>query len=438
MSRKMTRRSFTKTGATAALSLAAATGSAASTDKVAGANDRIRLGFIGVANRGGQLISAFKHHKDMEIVALCDVDSRTLAKAKARCGGTQDTYGDFRKLIDRDDIDAVVVATPDHWHALQTIYACKAGKDVYVEKPVSLTVHEGRRMVEVARATQRVVQVGTHRRSGKIYMRAAEMVADGVIGKVTVTRAFHRSNMYPNGIGKSKPSAPPAELDWDMWLGPHAEHAYQDNLAPYKFRWWKEFDCQISNNGVHSLDLIRWMMAAKAPTSICCMGGKYVVDDDRTIPDTAETIFEFPEGWLNLFGMYEANGNPTMARGGLFELRGTQGTLYATDRTIEIVPERGGQFQDPHYRMEPVKISGTDGDITAQHARNFLDCVRSRKKPNADIEEGHLSTAMSLLSKISLAVRQRIEWDPNREQITNCPEANAMLQYEYRKLWKLG
>lgn len=434
----ITRRTFTKAGATAVLGLAASKSTASSAEKVVGANDRIRLGVIGVANRGGQLINAFMKHADMEIVALCDVDKRTLAKAKARCGGNQDTYGDFRKLIERNDIDAVIVATPDHWHAIQTIDACNAGKDVYVEKPVSLTIHEGRQMVKAARRTRRVVQVGTHRRSGKIYAQAAQLVREGKIGKVTVTRSFHRSNMFPNGMGKSKPSAPPSYLDWNMWLGPHREHPYQDNLAPYKFRWWTEFDCQISNNGVHSLDLIRWMMQAKAPTSICCMGGKYAVDDDRTIPDTAETIFEFPEGWLDLFGMYEANGNPTMARGGLFELRGTQGTLYATDRTIEIVPERGGQFQDPSYRMQPVKIPGTDGDITAQHARNFLDCIRSRNKPNADIEEGHRSTTMSLLSKISLAVRQRIEWDPDAERITNCPQANDMLHYEYRKPWTLG
>ncbi len=212
------------------------------------------------------------------------------------------------------------------------------------------------------------------------------------------------------------------------------------NHAPDKFRWWKEYCCQISNNGVHSLDLIRWYMNATAPTSICCMGGKFAVDDDRTIPDTAETIFQFPEGWIELFGMYEASGYPTMARGGLVELRGTQGVLFATDQTIDIVPERGGQFQDPSPRMEPMKLSGHEnaGSITAQHARNFLDCIRSRKKPNADIEDGHRSTTMSLLSKISLAIGQRIEWDPDKEQITNCSKANDMLHYEYRTPWKLG
>lgn len=440
MNAKIPRRTFNAAGAAAALGLVASTSTAASAARIMGANDRIRLAFIGVANRGGQLIDAFTTHDDMEIVALCDVDKQTLAKAKERCGGVPDTCGDFRTLIDRDDIDAIVVATPDHWHAIQTIDACNAGKDVYVEKPVSLTVYEGRRMVQAARRNQRVVQVGTHRRSGRIYAQGAKLVQAGKLGKVTVTRSYHRSNMFPDGMGRSTPTAPPADLDWQMWLGPRPDRAFQDNIAPYKFRWWKEYCCQISNNGIHSLDMIRWMMNAKAPTSICCMGGKFAVDDDRTIPDTAQTIFQFPEGWLDLFGMYEASGYPTMARSGFVELRGTHGVLFATDKTVEIVPERGGQFQDPTPRMEPVKLTGTEGagSLTAQHARNFLDCMRSREKPNADIEDGHRSTTMSLLSKISLAVGQRIEWDPEQEQITNSPEANDMLHYEYRKPWKLG
>ena len=440
MSAKISRRTFNTAGAAAALGLVASATTATGAAKVMGANDRVRLAFIGVANRGGQLIDAFMTHADMEIVALCDVDKQTLAKAREKCGGTQDTCGDFRELMDRKDIDAMVIATPDHWHAIQTIDACNAGKDVYVEKPSSLTVYEGRRMVEAARRTKRVVQVGTHRRSGKIYAQAAEMVQAGKLGKVTVTRSYHRSNMFPDGMGRSKPTAPPADLDWQMWLGPRPMRPYQDNIAPYKFRWWKEYCSQISNNGVHSLDMIRWMMGAKAPTSICCMGGKFAVDDDRTIPDTAQTIFQFPEGWLDIFGMYEASGYPTTARSGFVELRGTQGVLFATDKTIDIVPETGGQFQDRSPRMEPFQLRGTEGagSLTAQHARNFLDCIRSREKPNADIEDGHRSTTMSLLSKISLAVGQRIEWDPEKEQITNSSEANDMLHYEYRRPWKLG
>lgn len=432
MTRRVTRRTFNQIGAAATVGM-----TALQTTRVLGANERIRLGIIGVANRGGQLISAFSHHPDMEFVALCDVAQSTLDKVHKRLDGKPRTYHDFRELIDQKDIDAVVVAAPDHWHPIMTITACNAGKDVYVEKPVSFTVHEGRKMVDAARRTKRVVQVGTHRRSGNMYAQAAEMVQSNKIGKVTVTRSFHRSNMFPDGIGHAKPTAPPADLDWNMWLGPRPSRPFQATIAPYKFRWWKEYCSQISNNGVHFLDLIRWLMNSKGPTSVCSMGGKFVVDDDRTIPDTAMTVFQFPEGWLSMFGMFEANGNQTMARGGYVELRGTSGTLFANDKTIEIVPEQGGQFQDQKARMEPLTVKSTDGDLTVQHARNFLDCIRSRAVPNADIEEGHRSTTLALLSKISLAVGQRIEWDPDKEQITNCPEANAMLHYEYRKPWKL-
>ena len=203
------------------------------------------------------------------------------------------------------------------------------------------------------------------------------MVQSNKIGKVTVTRSFHRSNMFPDGIGHAKPTAPPADLDWNMWLGPRPSRPFQATIAPYKFRWWKEYCSQISNNGVHFLDLIRWMMNSKGPTSVCSMGGKFVVDDDRTIPDTAMTVFQFPEGWLSMFGMFEANGNQTMARGGYVELRGTSGTLFANDKTIEIVPEHGGQYQDQKARMEPLTVKSTDGDLTVQHTRNFLDCIRS-------------------------------------------------------------
>ena len=405
-----------------------------------GANDRIRLGFIGVANRGGQLLSAFLTHDDMEVVALCDVHGSVLQAAKDRLGGKPDTYEDFRQVLDRDDIDAVVIATPDHWHAIQTIEACKAGKDVYVEKPVSITVREGRRMIEVARETKRIVQVGLHRRSAPIYAQAAEFVRSGKLGHVSVSRAYHRSNLFPAGIGREKPSAPPADLNWDMWLGPRPERPYQTNLAPYKFRWWTLYSSQTSNNGVHFFDCIRWITGDESPTSICAMGGKYVIDDDRTIPDTLHVTYQFPAGRLLNFGMYETSGNRTLPRGGYFEIRGTEGTMYCSDPYFEVIPERGGQFMDSKPRMEEMKVEDAGGNRnhTALHARNFLDCMRSRKRPNCDIEEGHRSTLMSLLAKISHTLGKRLEWDPVAERITNCPEANDLLHYEYRSPWKLG
>jgi len=438
MSNKMTRRVFTRKSAVT-VGLAGTAVTAASGARVRGANDSIRLGFIGVANRGGQLMDAFLTHDDARIVALCDVDQRAFAKSRSKVNGEVDLEHDFRKLLDRKDIDAVVIASPDHWHAIQTVMACDAQKDVYVEKPLSITVHEGRRMVEAARRNQRVVQVGTHRRSSPLYAELAGRVQADRYGKISVSRAYRLSNMYPEGIGKKGPERPPAELDWDMWLGPRPWQPYQETIAPYRFRWWQLFSSQMANWGVHYLDAIRWCTGELAPSSVCAMGGSFAVDDDRTVPDTLEATFQFASGRIAVFGQYEASGNPIFPSGEI-EMRGTRGTVYVNANSFKVVPERGGQFQDRTPRMEPEEMSDKGGNaaLTALHARNFLDCMRSREKPNADLETGHRSTTFSLLANISLSVGQRLEWDPQQERFTNSEEANQLLHYEYRKPWKLG
>ena len=436
MCEKISRRRFTKTGA-AGVGL-----TALSASRVLGANDRIRLGFIGVANRGGQLIKSFLKHDDMQPVVLCDVHRPTLDAALQRIGGRADTCGDFRQVLERKDVDAVVIGTPDHWHAIMTIDACRAGKDVYVEKPLSKTIHEGRKMVEAARRYDRVVQVGTQRRSGKLYAQVAELISRGDVGKVTMSKAFRLSNMYPLGIGKFGPSEPPADLDWDMWLGPRRWQPYQENITPYKFRWWKLYSSQVANFGVHRLDVIRWLTGELAPSSVCAMGGRFAVDDDRSIPDTMHATFQFASGRLAVFGQYEASqnlalpGDRELARAKV-ELRGTQGTIYVGDPGYQILPERGGQFQDTTPRMEEVREATPDGNHTDQHTRNFLDCVKSREKPAADVEIGHRSTTFSHLANISLETQLRIEWDAERERITNNERANDLLHYEYRKPWSL-
>jgi predicted dehydrogenase len=263
-------------------------------------------------------------------------------------------------MLEQKDLDAVVIATPDHWHAIQTVDACNAGKDVYVEKPVSMTVFEGRKMVEVARRTKRVVQVGLHRRSSDLYAEVAKRVQADLLGKVTVCRCYHLSNMYPTGMGKAEPSAPPPGLDWDMWLGPRPMEPFRETIAPYKFRWWMLYSSQIANNGVHHLDVIRWMTGDGGPVRIAALGGRYAVDDDRTIPDTMQAILETGPGRLVLFGQYEANGNPALPHPGHGELRGTQGTAYLSDSVVRVIPERGGQFQDRQPRMEPMEFKAAD------------------------------------------------------------------------------
>ncbi|MHB8899876.1 MAG: Gfo/Idh/MocA family protein [Thermoguttaceae bacterium] len=447
MANKISRRTFTRTGMAAALGAQAFRTTRLEAARVLGANDRIRIGCIGVANRGGQLMSAFLEHDDCQIVALCDVFQPALEKANARLDGKADTCEDFRKLIDRDDLDAIVIATPDHWHAIQTIAACDAGKDVYVEKPLSVTIHEGRRMVEAARRNKRVVQVGTHRRSSALYEGLAQRTTAGQFGHIAVSRAYRVSNMFPNGIGRSKPQDPPPGLNWDLWLGPRPERPYQDNIAPYKFRWWHLYSSQMGNWGVHYLDAIRWCTGELAPASVCAMGGRFAVDDDRTVPDTLEACFEFASGRLAIFGQYEASGNPALPLGDAakeIEFRGTQGTVYvyASGQGYEVEPERGGQFQSdprtPRMKAEKVTAGGNNADLTTLHARNFLDCMRSRQNPKADVEIGHRSTSFSLMANISLAVGQRLDWDAEKEQFTNSQAANDLLHYEYRGPWKLG
>lgn len=431
MTSSSSRRNFLKTQGMIAAGL-----SAASAFSAPAINDKVRVGCIGVGNRGSQVMRAFLKCPDVSLPVICDVDERKIKLIKDGMLPQAEVIRDFRKVLERKDLDAVMIATPDHWHAIQTIMACQAGKDVYVEKPLSMTIHEGRQMVKAARRHKRVVQVGTHRRSSKTYKAAAALVQSGGIGKVTVARAYRISNMYPNGIGRMAASRPPREVDWDMWLGPRPERPYQDNIHPYKFRWWDRYSSQVANWGVHYFDGIRWLMNEKAPASVVAMGGQYAVQDDRTIPDTLEATFAMPSGALVVFGQYEASGNPAMA-GGDVELRGTQGTLYCYGNRFEVIPERGGQFEDRAPRMKAMNVTAGDGDLTFQHVRNFVDCIHNRKSPTADIEKGHRSTTFSLLANISLAVGARLEWDGESETITNPKSANKLLHYEYRAPWVL-
>jgi predicted dehydrogenase len=342
-------------------------------------------------------------------------------------------------VLDHKDIDAVVIATPDHWHAIQTIMACQAGKDVYVEKPLSVTVVEGRKMVEAAKRYDRVVQVGLHRRSSQMYADLARDVQAGKIGKVTVARAYRVSNMHPAGIGRYPDKTPPKDLDWDMWLGPRPKRAYKDNIPLYKFRWWDAYSSQMANWGVHYCDAIRWVLGEQAPISISAHGGRFAVDDDRTVPDTMEVIFELASGVLVIFGQYEASGISPLADGEI-EFRGTLGNLCPGGRGYKIVPSPGGQFQpsEPRIEAEAKEFSEGGNTLTVQHIRNFLDCVKSRRPTHCDMETGHRSTTFALLANIALATKARLDWDPRTERITNNEKADRLLHYEYRKPWKLG
>ncbi len=431
--------------------------------KAVAPGDKIRVGFIGVGNRGSQLLNRFMKNDDVEVVALCDVynpyttrdrnqvDQRYLDIGKApSLGETFEKkvrrYQDFRRLLEDKDIDAVCIATPDHWHAIQAIQAMEAGKHVYVEKPLTITIKEGRAMVDAQKRTGRVCAVGLNRRGSSIYQYLAKEVKNGVIGKVTTARAQRTSNMFPDGIGRLSPESPPADFNWDLWLGPRPARPYQYNIAPYFFRWWKEYSSQMGNWGVHYMDVIRWLAGEQAPTAVTAVGGKYAVNDDRNIPDTMEVLFEFQSGMIIKFSIHEANGGGGVP-GGEIELNGSKGNLIASQNGYKITPSRSGQFQEWEQLVAPVEeqLQGNAkfGDLsiredsTARLIRNFLDCVKSGDEPWCPLEEGHRSTSFAHLANIALEVGARIEWDAEKEVITNHSSANDLLHYEYRQPWRL-
>lgn len=467
MSGKTTRRTFiARTGmVSAGLTLGVNPMNAAGYKRIAGANDKIRVGFIGVGNRGTQLLGIFMDQPDVEVAALCDVYEpyvlRDRSKVDPRYIQTRpgqipdmnekfpsmvERYSDYRKLLENKSIDAVCIATPDHWHAIMTIEAIKAGKDVYVEKPLSKTIHEGRTMVNAWKNSKQVVTVGLNRRGAPTFQKLAREIPAGKIGKVTFTSACHVGNMFPDGIGRMKPENPPANFNWDAWLGPRAYRPYQYNIAPYMFRWWEDFCNQISNQGVHYLDLIRWMLNEEAPSSISSLGGKYVVNDDRTIPDTLQVTYEFPSGSIASVKVLEASSGSFIPYG-FIEMRGTKGTLYTNENDYRIAATEPGQFQTWDKLMAPEEYSIETKDrlladnsymnSTANLIRNFLDCVKSRQTPWCTLETGHRSTTMAHLATISLLTKQRLEWDAVNERFTNSEEANKMLHYEYRKPYTL-
>ena len=452
------RRKFIKQSvlSTAGLSIGNEVFSAPFSQKVLGTNNKIRVGFIGLGNRGSQLLNWFMENDDVEIAAICDVyepyisrDRSLVSKKYLEMGkvpkmneslsSNVKRYRDYRELLAQKDIDAVCISTPDHWHALQTIHSFEAGKHVYVEKPLTITIQEGREMINAQKKYGKVCAVGLNRRGSPIYQELVQKVQEGLIGKVTTARAQRTSNMFPNGIGILKPAAPPKDFDWNMWLGPRDFRPYQYNMAPYFFRWWKEYSSQMGNWGVHYMDVIRWMMGESAPMAITANGGKYAVQDDRNIPDTMEVLFEMPSKAIIKFSIHEANGGGGIM-GGEVELNGSKGNLIASQEGYEITPSRSGQFQSWDNLVAPSdkKLNGLgSNDSTFNLIRNFLDCIKTGQEPLCTLEEGHRSTCFAHLANISLELRQRIEWDPIQEKITNNEKANDFLHYEYRAPWKL-
>lgn len=442
----ITRRDFARnTGLVTALSYS----------RILGANDRVRMGYIGVGNRGDQVHTAFLEYGDCQTVAVCDLRDDYMDFAVKKSRATPKKYKEYKKLLEDKDVDAVVIATPDHWHALQFIEACEVGKDVYIEKPLSLTVVEGRKMVETAQRTRRVVQVGTQRRSAQVVQAAVEFVRSGALGQVTVARCYDIQNEWPNGIGNPSDGPPPSEWEWDQWLGPAPKVPYNPNRTYYKFRWFYNYSGgQLTNFGVHLVDTIRWCLNLASPRKVTAIGGKYAVKDNRDIPDTLEVLWEYDGPTLVAFAQINANAAPGNLQDAEMELRGTKATMYIHQDRWEVVPEGTTEMikfaLNPLDRVAPRAYARSKkpaaerklvkGSVWADnaHARNFLDCVKSRAKCNADILTGHISTSACLIANIAHKTENTLKWDAGAERFTNNPDANRFLHYPYRAPYRLA
>ncbi len=425
----VSRRTFMK-GASVAL---AASALAASGSRKVSANDKIVIGAIGCGGIGKVNLQTFLHHADVDCAVVCDVDERHLAQGAQIVEGARDhaptMERDFRRVIERNDIDAVLVSTPDHWHALPTIYACQAGQDVYCEKPLGKSIDEGRAMLDAQKANNTVAQMGTHWRSDPHIAQAVKFIQDGKAGKIRFVRAWSYLD-WIGGIGNPPDGTPPAEADYDLWLGPAPDRPFNENRFHFNFRWfWDYAGGLMTDWGVHLLNICQWAMGPEVPKRVSSTGGKYVVEDNSETPDTQVALYEFSDYTLvfeqQMVGGIGPGGKP---HGMLFS--GSEGTVIITESSWEYIPEptKGGQESvEESFRNDPRR----------DHVRNFLDCVKTREDPAQNFEISHFVSTMALLGNLAYRTGAEVHWDAENERVTNNLEADALVACAYRDPWTL-
>ncbi len=424
------RRLFLQAGATLFAASAAGTlgqPTAASAQSPVSPNDKIRVAVMGVNGRGLALTRGFMA-SGAEVAAVIDVDSRALDRAAEIVAKEQSAapakYADLRRALDDASIDALVVAAPNHWHAPATILGCAAGKHVYVEKPCSHTPEEGELAIAAARKHNRIVQMGSQRRSWPAVIAAIDAIHAGKIGDVLYARSWYNNRRGSIGVGQPKPV--PEWLDWELWQGPAPRRPFSDNLVHYNWHWhWHWGNGELGNNGPHGLDVARWGLQATFPERVTAGGGKYRHQDDQQTPDTMMVTFDFP-------------GNKTITWEGLswsplgphdtgfgVSFHGTEGAIVVRDQ---------GFVQYDIRNRETDQQSGATGD--KDHLDNFLACIRSGEVPRAEIEEAHRSTLLCHLGNIAYRTSSVLQTDPSNGHILNHPEAEKLWRREYEPGWE--
>jgi predicted dehydrogenase len=423
-----TRREFLQQAGLGAVALTVGANSAS-----AGASDPLVLAVIGPGGMGMNHIRLLAARKDVKIAYVCDVDATRLESAakevEMRSGTAPKMVADMRRVFDDKSVDAVFIATPDHWHAPAAVLALDAGKHVYVEKPCCHNVREGRAMVEAVRRSGKLLQVGMQSRSTAVVREAIDRVRGGEIGEVLVAKAWN--SQLRRSIGKTQPSAPPQQLDFDAWIGPEMPVPYRTNLLHGVWRWWYDFGCgDIGNDGVHDIDVAAWGLGVDThPSTVSCLGGKYFFDDDQQFPDTQYAVFEYPipgKTTRKQFIFEQRIWSPYVQEG--YE---NGAAFYGTNGLLIIGHTVGWKLYGPRNKLLAEKTGGAD---LAAHHQNFFDCIRGvQKQLNADVQAGFISASLVHLANIAARVGRVLQLDPQREQILNDGDANTLLGRMYRE-----
>lgn len=427
------RRQFLKSVGATGASLAMTTSPAIPAAR--GGGDPLRVGVIGPGGMGMSHVRGFASYEDTEVVCVCDADSERMAAAAREAEGLQGKaprlVSDMRRIFEDEEVDAVVIATPDHWHAPAAILACDAGKHVYVEKPVSHNLREGRLLIEAAARNEVVVQHGTQSRSTAHVRKAMERLREGAIGEILTAKAWNSQKR--GSIGKAQPSEPPEHLDYDLWTGPAPKTPYQSNKLHSVWRWWFDYGCgDIGNDGVHDLDLARWGLEVdEHPVRIAALGGKYFFDDDMQWPDTQNVLYEYAPG-----------GDTGRPRQLLFEQRiwspykqethENGNAFYGTKGMLLLGKNDGYKLYAEKNRLVEEVEGGVD--LKAHH-RNFIEAIRGQASLHADAKEAHLSSSLCHLANVATRVGRLLRFDPEGEKVADDEEANELIGRTYRDHW---
>ncbi len=404
------------------------------------ANDKIQVGCIGVGGMGRGNMRNFLSHDDCEVIAVCDVDQGNLNTArdevKEKSGKTPDLYGDFRELLARSDIDAVMIGTGDYWHCPIAALACQSGKHVYVEKPLGHNIHEARLAVDAAKANGCITQMGTQVHQTENYHRAVDFVKTGKLGAISKVRFWIANNNAPGGLGNPPDSDPPEGLDYDFWLGAAPQRPYNEKRSHFNWRYfWDYGGGWLGDMGCHILDPVFWALDIDMPNKVTALGGRYVTEDLAEVPDTQEAIWEFPalegqkEPFQLVWSLSSGNSKGIEGQGRGFMFCGTEGTLLV-DYGFYKHFNKGGELVE-EFKPDDDSL----GQAGVNHKREFLDGIRTNTRTSCDIEYGHKLTTVLHTGNIATRVGKTLHWDGEEEQFANDDDANKLVTREYREGW---